>query len=338
MSDTPGRALVPSPRQGLNLVLSIFLLLLTFGVAAQGVSVYPGLLFTELVLLLGPVLLACRYLGLPVRSSLMLAPGAPGTGRAAAGIGVLAFTMALALTLPVLIMVVMAGGVYPGLPLELETWSQFLAALLAGAVAAPLCEELLFRGFLLRSLSSFGPHAAVWVSAVLFGLFHMDPVRFVPTMALGVVYGYLAAGTGSVRGAILAHAVNNGLALSLAFTGNRGPAKEAGVLTLESLRQDAGRALTEQGRALPAGFSVDSLLVAAAALLLVAGLVLVFLTGLALCAIAGVPGERWRILTQEEGRYQPLRRIFLLPGFWGTGVLGLVLFLLGLSSIFAPPA
>jgi len=338
MTELSSRALVPSPGHGLNLLLSIFLLLLTLGVTAQSISVYPGLLFTELVLLLVPVLMACRYLGLPVRSTLMLAPGPPGAGLAAAGFGMLAFIMVLALTMPVLVMVVMAGGSYPGLPLELNTWSQFLAAILTGALAAPICEELLFRGFLMRSLSCFGPHAAVWVSAGLFGLFHMDPVRFVPTMALGVVYGYLAAGSGSVRGPIIAHAANNGLALSLAFARNRAPAGEVRVLTGETLRQDVGRALAEQGSVLPAGLSVDSVLLGAAAIMLVAGLVLVFITGIALCAIAGRPGERWQILVPEKGQRQLLRKLFAVPAFWGTGLIGLAIMGLALKSIFAPPA
>ena len=323
----------PGPQQGTLLVLLVLALLLTVGVLVQSWSVYPGLLLTEFGLLLLPTLAFCYRQRWPVAETLMLGRGRGTPAVAAVGMGLLAFGMVLALTFPILILLFLAGGSYPGLNLPLETTGQFALALLAGAVAAPLCEEILFRGFLLRSLAGFGPHVAVWVSAVLFGIFHMDPVRFFPTLALGVVYGYLAAGTGSVRAPIIAHGVNNGVALTLAFVGGGGG--EAESLDLAGLRHEVEKAMSTSGTGLEATLSPDLILLAAAGMMLVAGLVLLVMVHLALRGLAGPGPGRFRAFIPEGAGSRPLRELAGMPALWAVGVIGMGIWVVALRGIFA---
>jgi membrane protease YdiL (CAAX protease family) len=82
---------------------------------------------------------------------------------------------------------------------------------LAVVVAAPIAEELLFRGLLLRGLlRRFGAPAAVMVSAAVFALVHLiDPnaVTLVAPLALvGVVSGIRAVRTGELSQSIFIHA------------------------------------------------------------------------------------------------------------------------------------
>lgn len=97
---------------------------------------------------------------------------------------------------------------------------------LAVGLAPALGEELLFRGFLLRLLASRWPGAiAVFGSAALFGAAHLDLVHGAAAFVLG---GYLAAvaeRAGSLRPALLCHAVNN----SLAVAGTAGLLPELGA-------------------------------------------------------------------------------------------------------------
>jgi membrane protease YdiL (CAAX protease family) len=80
-------------------------------------------------------------------------------------------------------------------------------------LAAPLGEELFFRGFALPALRrTLGPLLAILVSAVLFSLLHMDGVGFVGLMEIGVLLAALRWWSGSLWAAIIAHAVNNGVA------------------------------------------------------------------------------------------------------------------------------
>ncbi|TDI31052.1 MAG: CPBP family intramembrane metalloprotease [Acidobacteria bacterium] len=329
---TPRHCLL-TPRHGLNLVLLILGLLLTVGLLVQMAAVYPGLVFTEFGLLLLPTWLFCRRLGLAPVPTLLLAPGRPLPPLAAVAMGLLAFAMALALTFPVLLLVFLAGGSYVGPILPLETGGQFLMALAAGAVAAPICEEILFRGFVLRSLAPLGPHVAVWGSALLFGLFHMDPVRLVPTMVLGVVYGYMAAGTGSVRSSMVAHAVNNGLALTLAFMGGGGDKGE--TLDLESLRLGVARTMAKSGTGLNEAVSPDLILAGAAVGLSLLGLILAALVAMGLRGLAGRRPHRFCLPDMSGATRLPMTSLLRLPSLWAILGLGALIWGRGLWQLFS---
>ncbi len=80
-------------------------------------------------------------------------------------------------------------------------------------IAAPLGEELFFRGFAFPALSrTMGVAAGIVVSGVLFSLLHLDPVGFVGLMEIGIVLAALRHWSGSIWPAVIGHAVNNGIA------------------------------------------------------------------------------------------------------------------------------
>lgn len=82
--------------------------------------------------------------------------------------------------------------------------------ILTVVVAPALCEELLFRGILLSGLArSFGKTRGVLYSALLFAAMHMSIVKLVPTLLLGILFGYLVIKTGSILSSMVAHLVNN---------------------------------------------------------------------------------------------------------------------------------
>ena len=84
------------------------------------------------------------------------------------------------------------------------------AALLLGAVAAPACEELLFRGFIFSAFrKSFGPAKAIALTAILFALAHLSPGNILALFLAGIIFGYLRYRTGSIWPAIGAHCFNN---------------------------------------------------------------------------------------------------------------------------------
>ncbi len=92
-----------------------------------------------------------------------------------------------------------------------------LLALLVTAVAAPICEEVFFRGMLLRLLQSRVPlWAAVLLSAIAFGLAHASPAvsaALLPTfMYMGIVLAAVYVRTGSLTTNILLHGLSNAIA------------------------------------------------------------------------------------------------------------------------------
>lgn len=91
-------------------------------------------------------------------------------------------------------------------------------------IAAPLGEELFFRGFALPALRrSWGIGAAVLVSGALFSLLHMDKVGFLGLMEIGVVLAALRLWSGSLWASVLGHAVNNGIAGAAFMLGYEDP-------------------------------------------------------------------------------------------------------------------
>jgi membrane protease YdiL (CAAX protease family) len=89
-------------------------------------------------------------------------------------------------------------------------------ALIMLAVLPPLCEEILFRGVLARAL---GRHlrlvAAAAISAVLFAAYHHSLVQGLPTLTLGFVLAVIAIRADSVAPTIIAHAINNAMAITM---------------------------------------------------------------------------------------------------------------------------
>jgi membrane protease YdiL (CAAX protease family) len=89
-----------------------------------------------------------------------------------------------------------------------------------GCFAAPVLEELFFRGVLLKGLlRNYRPAVAIGQSALLFGLMHMSPAQSIATALMGALLGWLYYRTGSVRLCIGLHMLNN----LLAFSGMRHP-------------------------------------------------------------------------------------------------------------------
>ena len=90
----------------------------------------------------------------------------------------------------------------------------------AAVILAPIGEETLFRGVLLPWLRRFlDPDAAVWVSAVLFGVGHLRYGFYLSTIVVyGLVLGWARLHTGNLRASIVLHMIINAVATGVALT------------------------------------------------------------------------------------------------------------------------
>lgn len=87
------------------------------------------------------------------------------------------------------------------------------ARLLIVAVCPAVCEEMLFRGYLLHRLRPLPVWGRALVCGVLFGAFHLDPLRFLPTAILGVALSWAVLQNRSLLPGMLMHFFNNGLSV-----------------------------------------------------------------------------------------------------------------------------
>ncbi len=93
-----------------------------------------------------------------------------------------------------------------------------LLVLIAMAVMAPVGEELIFRGAMQGWIYNRTGriHVAIIAVAIVFSAIHMQFSGFLPRFVMGVALGYIAA-YGSLRLAILAHALNNLIAVVIFY-------------------------------------------------------------------------------------------------------------------------
>lgn len=104
---------------------------------------------------------------------------------------------------------------------------EVVVVLFGGVVAAPLVEELVFRGLLQRALvGAIALVPALVIQAVLFGVLHLNPLLGLGNIglvlilsAVGLVFGVAAHLIGRIGPVIIAHALFNGVVLVVVLTG-----------------------------------------------------------------------------------------------------------------------
>lgn len=101
-----------------------------------------------------------------------------------------------------------------------------VSLVITAVIAAPVVEEMVFRGVVMRGLRSRLPMAAtVVLQGLLFGAAHIDPVRGVGNIGLvlvlagvGVAFGVAVALLGRIGPSMVAHALFNGAVLLVVLT------------------------------------------------------------------------------------------------------------------------
>lgn len=116
------------------------------------------------------------------------------------------------------------GGSNPILPIVLEGQDQVALVIffLTASVAAPLFEEVMFRGFLLPSLTRYLPvWGSITVSGLLFAIAHLSLSEILPLAVLGMVLGFVYTRSRNLLAPMLLHSLwNSGTLLSLFVLGS----------------------------------------------------------------------------------------------------------------------
>lgn len=104
---------------------------------------------------------------------------------------------------------------------------QFLISFLVMGVIASVGEELVFRGLLVRKLflGTKNIHVAIWISAFIFAVIHLQFYGILPRMMLGAIFGYLYYWSGNILVPIFGHVFNNGAIVIVMYLYNLGVIK-----------------------------------------------------------------------------------------------------------------
>ncbi len=76
-------------------------------------------------------------------------------------------------------------------------------------VFGPVMEEILFRKILIDRTAKFGERNAVFLSALLFGLFHVNLFQFFYAFGIGLIFGLIYVKTGKIIYTIVFHMIIN---------------------------------------------------------------------------------------------------------------------------------
>lgn len=206
---------LPSARDAILVISIVFLLFLYFGTLLQMKFLLNGVMLSEF-LIAGIVILAAIYAKNDIKTLFSLSMPAP---LSVLGSIVLMFGgYLLALVMAMILSPMMSGSsqaVNETFGVILDGTSFWQAGLII-AIIGPICEEIVFRGYLFSGLRSKGNAVfAILCSSLIFGIYHMSLLKLFTTGFLGIILCLAVEYSGSIFNSMLMHIINN--AFSVVF-------------------------------------------------------------------------------------------------------------------------
>ena len=110
-----------------------------------------------------------------------------------------------------------------------DAFSKDIFSIISVVIFAPLMEEILCRGIVLKGLlKNYKPGNAILISALFFAAIHLNPWQAIPAFFGGLFLGWVYYKTQSVLPCIVIHATINAIATSFLFL----PGKSKGFLSM----------------------------------------------------------------------------------------------------------
>ncbi|HBT50383.1 MAG TPA: CPBP family intramembrane metalloprotease domain-containing protein [Caldanaerobacter subterraneus] len=220
----------PDEKEVGKLYFSVMVLFITLGYLVQKASLYIGILITEIVFVLIPViayLLIKRYdvkyvLRLnPLKSEFVLLL----VLIAVASWGVSGFLAVLTNYFLSKLGKVPVMQIPPA-----QDLNELIVQLIIFGLVAACCEEIFMRGLVMRSFEMRGSIKSVVITAILFAMLHLNVQNFLSILFLGTILGYVVYRTDSIFAGMIVHFTNNAISTILSyFISQSGMANVSGV-------------------------------------------------------------------------------------------------------------
>lgn len=204
----------PLPRTPSLWIVNTFLLLGLFFIIVVGR--YGDALPQFVASILGEGFLALAVIALvrlerlPIRETLRLRwPGWQPVALSvilALGVWIVGVTISLTLSLLLGYTAPTSPDAYPQTP-----WDALLM-LTATMVAAPVCEEIMFRGYVQRAYDRWGAGGGIVICSAIFALYHLRFLGLLGLAPIALMLGLVAWRSGSLVPGMVMHAVYNGMA------------------------------------------------------------------------------------------------------------------------------
>ena len=203
------------------LVLGILFIAVSLGLSYLSTSLEIQLIITQYLIIGLPPILYLLIKKKPLKKILRLNSLSIKTLALIIGLTLLVYPIAVLMNTLVMFILSLLGTInIPQIPTATNT-EQFFLYLFIIALSAGICEEILFRGFIMRSFEKVGYKFAIIFSGILFGVFHFNIYNLGATIFFGILFGYLVVLTDSLWAGIIGHITNNALAVTLGFLVSR---------------------------------------------------------------------------------------------------------------------
>lgn len=104
-----------------------------------------------------------------------------------------------------------------GISYTLDSPAKYIISLISLAVIPAVCEELFFRGVIVNTLKTKGNLFAIFMSAVMFSLFHFSLSQLIYPFCFGLILAIVYLKTKNILLPILLHFTNNALSVTMQY-------------------------------------------------------------------------------------------------------------------------
>lgn len=211
----------PSEKDANKIYLLILILFVFVGSYVQRKSLYLGLVITEFVIVLLPVILFLLFKRYDVKYVLRL--NKLNLNHVFLIIAIMICGMFVSSFFSILTNFILSKfGKIPIPPINAASdIGGLIKQILIISGTAALCEEILTRGLILRSYEMRGSIKAVVISGIMFAALHLNVQNFLSVVFLGCLLGFLVQRTDSIYASMLGHFTNNTMVLVLQYASNK---------------------------------------------------------------------------------------------------------------------
>ncbi|HEY4543320.1 MAG TPA: type II CAAX endopeptidase family protein [Tissierellaceae bacterium] len=199
----------------LFMIAAVFLIFL--GTIAQRKSMWTGSIFVEIFIILIPSLLYVKFNENSFSEVLKLNPLRIKDLILVILITILLYPVAVFFQAIFIAIINLVKPIIPNqMPLPKNLFD-FIKSIIVIAIVPGICEEIMFRGVILDGYKKIGYKHAIVISSILFGLMHFTLANLIGPTILGVAFAIMVYRTNSIYSSIIAHIINNSIAVLLGY-------------------------------------------------------------------------------------------------------------------------
>lgn len=157
------------------------------------------------------VLITARIMGIRVLSTVKVSKKNIRTGIVIYPIGLMVNTVLTSITSIITKLFSESGTTIPTADFSVDkaSASAIIMTILYLVIVAPISEEIVFRGLILKALTPFGKKNAIIISALLFALMHKNIPQAIGAFAIGIIFAAADTKARSIIPSIIMHSLNN---------------------------------------------------------------------------------------------------------------------------------